>query len=180
MTEDPQANQETSIVKGSAVDPLNTIFERFMSNYTPFGFHVQTHEVEYHALPYKPEEDEKILLTQPWRVVLEMNVEERRMVVGLDLYGDVILGRGESRPGRIILNLEPYNAQAMGVSREHAMLRPTKTHLYAIDQGSTNGTTVNGTLCSRGIAISLKNDDMLALGNMLLVVHILNKPDTAN
>ncbi len=101
------------------------------------------------------------------------------MVVGLDLYGDVVLGRGDSHPGRIILDLEPYAAQSMGVSREHVMLRPTKTHLYVIDQGSTNGTTVNGTLCSRGIAIGLKNDDMLSLGNMLLVVHILSKPDTA-
>lgn len=179
MTEDPQDNQETSIVRGSAIDPLNTIFERFMASYTPFGFHVQSQEVDYHPLPYKPGEDEQILLTQPWRIVLEMSAGERRMVVGLDLYGDVVLGRGDSHPGRIILNLEPYDAQTMGVSREHVMLRPTKTHLYAIDQGSTNGTTVNGTVCSRGIAIGLKNDDMLALGNLLLVVHILSKPETA-
>ncbi|MBN1430343.1 MAG: FHA domain-containing protein [Anaerolineae bacterium] len=179
MTDDSQSNQETSIIRGNASDPLNTIFERFMANYTPFGFHVQSEQVGYHALPYKPGEGEQILLPQPWRIILEMSTEERRMVMGLDLYGDVILGRGSSRPGRIIVDLEPYNAQAQGVSREHAMLRPTKTQLYVIDQGSTNGTTVNGTLCSRGIVIGLKNDNMLALGNMLLMVHILDKPDTA-
>jgi hypothetical protein len=179
MSEDEHLDQETSIVKGSAIDPLNTIFERFMSNYTPFGFHVESQAVEYHPLPYIPSGDEQILLTQPWRIVLELSAKERRMILGLDLYGDVILGRGESQPGRIILDLEPYEAQALGVSREHVMLRPTKSQLYVIDQGSTNGTTVNGTLCSRGIAISLKNDDMLALGNMLLVVHIIRKPDTA-
>jgi len=179
MTDEPQSNQETSIVRGSAIDPLNTIFERFMANYTPFGFHVESEKVEYHALPYKPSKDEQFLLREPWRVVLEMSSGERRMVLGLDLHGDVVLGRGESRPGRIIIDLEPYGAQSQGVSREHAMLRPTKTRLFVIDQGSTNGTTVNGTLCSRGIVIGLKNDDMLALANMLLMVHIIDRPTSA-
>jgi hypothetical protein len=179
MGDEPQSSQETSIVHGNAIEPLNTVFERFLANHTPFGFHVQSEEVAYHALPYKPAADDQLLLSQPWRIVLELNTGERRMVIGLDLYGDVILGRGESRPGRIIVDLESHDAQKQGVSREHVMLRPTKTHLYVIDQGSTNGTAVNGTLCSRGIAMGLKNDDMLALGNMLFLVHIIDKPGSA-
>ena len=90
------------------------------------------------------------------------------MYMGLDLYGDVILGRGDSHPGRIIVNLEPYGARDLGVSREHVMLRPTPTRLFAIDQGSTNRTTVNGVPSGRGIATELRDE---ALQTARLVVH---------
>src|SRR5574340_1129996 len=106
--------------------PLETIYSRFIAHRMPFGFQSRDDkEITFHPIPYKPEPDDKLLLQEPWRVVLELYVEEQRMVMGLDLYGDVILGRGQSRPGHIVLNLEEYNAQALGVSREHAMLRPT-------------------------------------------------------
>jgi hypothetical protein len=180
MSEDN--SQETSIIKGSALDPLNTIFERFMANKTPFGFQVRQSEQEYHPIPYKPnpaDDNDKLLLIEPWRVQLELYADDQRRVLGMDLYGDVILGRGDSRPGRIILNMDPYGAQELGVSREHLMIRPTKTHLFALDQGSTNGTTINGSPSGRGVATQLKNDDLISLGNLLLLVRIISRPDTA-
>lgn len=175
-------SQETSIIKGSALDPLNTIFERFMANKTPFGFQVRNQDLTYYPIPYVPnptDENDQMLLKEPWRVQLELYADDQRRVLGMDLYGDVILGRGESRPGRIILNMDPYGAQELGVSREHLMLRPTKTHLFALDQGSTNGTTINGSPSGRGVASQLKNDDLISLGNLLLTVRIVTKPDTA-
>jgi len=179
MPDDDAPNpQETSIIRGSAIDPLNSIFEKFMSQHTPFGFHDQQESLAFHPIPYVPEPDEKMLLAEPWRVKLELYADDKRQVVGLDLHGDLILGRGESRPGKIIFNLDPYNAVDRGVSREHLMLRPTKTHLFAIDQGSTNGTTVNGAASGRGVATILKDQDLLSLGNMLLQLHFVKKPST--
>jgi FHA domain-containing protein len=180
MPDDDAPNpQETSIIRGSAIDPLNSIFEKFMSQHTPFGFHTRQDSLEFHPIPYVPEPDEKFLLVEPWRVILELYADDQRQVVGLDLHGDLILGRGESRPGRIIFNLDPYKAVDRGVSREHLMIRPTKTHLFAIDQGSTNGTTVNGAASGRGVATILKDQDLLSLGNMLLQLHMVKKPSTS-
>lgn len=172
--------QETSIIKGSAIDPLNTIFEKFMASHTPFGFHAQQDSLDFHPIPFRPEPGgQPMLLAEPWRVILELYSDDQRKVLGLDLYGDLILGRGESRPGRIIFDLDPYKAVDLGVSREHLMLRPTKTHLFAIDQGSTNGTTVNGAASGRGVATILKDQDLLSLANMLMQLHLVKKPDTA-
>jgi len=180
MPDDDAPNpMETSIIKGNAIDPLNSIFEKFMASHTPFGFTPQQDELVFHPIPYVPEPDEKRLLMEPWRVILELYADDQRKVLGLDLHGDLILGRGESRVGRIIFNLDPYNAASMGVSREHLMLRPTKTHLFAIDQGSTNGTTVNGAASGRGVATILKDQDLLSLGNMLLQIKMVAKPGTA-
>jgi FHA domain len=180
MSDDsPPNNQETSIMRGSAVESMNTMFERFLANQSPFGFQAQQQQVEFHALPYRPEADDKMLLQEPWKIVLELSPGDRRMVLGLDLYGDVVLGRGESRPGRIILDFDPYGAVQQGVSREHLMLRPTKTHLFAIDQGSTNGTTINGSPSGRGAATPLKDLDMIAVGNLLIQLRVKGKPASA-
>src|SRR5574341_967136 len=93
----PGSAQETSIVQGTAADPLNRVFEQFMAHHTPFGFHARDRgEITYHPIPYKPEGEEKLLLPHPWRIRLELQGEGKTMLVmGLDLYGDVILGRGE-------------------------------------------------------------------------------------
>jgi hypothetical protein len=177
--ESPPNSQETFVMKGSAIDPLNTMFERFLANQSPFGFQGEQDAIEFHPMPYRPEEGDTMLLAQPWRIMLALSANDRRMIVGLDLYGDLVLGRGDSRPGRIILNLDPYEAMNQGVSREHLMLRPTKTHLFAIDQGSTNGTMINGAPSGRGVATPLKDQDLISLGNFLVQLRIEAKPGTA-
>ncbi len=182
MTDDndnPVTGDETYIISTeNAADFMDTIFSRFMSDYKPFGFQRAGSEMTYHPLPYLPGPDDDYLLKSPWRIELELQTDqEKTMVVGLDLYGDITLGRGESQAGRIILDLEPYGAKELGISREHLMLRPSEQRLFAIEQGSTNGTTINGVSAGRGIVMELHNDDMLALGNMILILRILHKPD---
>jgi hypothetical protein len=181
--EDPQdsysdeANPENTLFMET--DPIKTIFDRFATSYAPFGFEQSARCSEYHALPYRPQQGDKLLLQQPWRIMLELRASGQRMVLGVDLYGDVILGRGDSELGRIIIDLEPYGAHGQGVSREHAMLRPTASSLYAIDQGSSNGTAVNGASLGRGVATPLKDGDLLTLGNMVIALHVVRQPDKA-
>jgi hypothetical protein len=179
-SENSRTDDETYIISTeNAADIMGTIFSRFISDYKPFGFQRAGTELAYHPLPYLPGPDDEYLLKSPWRIELELQTDqEKTMVVGLDLYGDIILGRGESQEGRIILDLEPYGAKELGISREHLMLRPSPQRLFAIEQDSTNGTTINGVSAGRGIVIELHNDDLLALGNMILILRIIKMPDT--
>lgn len=169
----------THVIPINAGEMLDTIFNRFISSYTPFGFHASQEDVVYKPLPYKPDEGDQLLNKYPWRVILELVTEDTRLMMGIDLFGDIILGRGESQPGRIIIDLDQYGAQGLGVSRIHAMLRPTMTQLFVIDQGSTNGTTINGVRSGRGIATPLKHEDLLRLGNMMFVVHVIHTAEAA-
>jgi len=175
-SEQKRAHEETFILS-SQDNPVAMIFNRFTAHYTPFGFHTVDEEVVYHALPYRPEPGDTLLLSAPWRILLELYSGDHRMVLGLDLYNDIVLGRGESRPGRIVLDLDPYGAKGLGVSREHVMLRPATNKLFAIDQGSTNGTLVNGVPSGRGLATALKDEDLLSLGNLVLMLHVVTRPE---
>jgi hypothetical protein len=175
---DPDSD-ETFIVSVSPAVRMDQIFSRFLAQHTPFGFESSVEDIAYHPLPYKPGSDDDLLLDKPWRLRLELYAKDKRMYMGLDLYSDVILGRGPSQPGRIILDLEPYGALEQGVSREHVMLRPTKTRLFAIDRGSTNSTSVNGVHSGPGVATRLNDEDLLTLGNMIIMVHIIDRPDGA-
>jgi hypothetical protein len=155
---------------------LSIIYSRFIANHKPFAFQTRDRTLEFHPMPYRPEPHDPLLLGEPWRVMLEMFQDDTRMVLGLDLYGDVILGRGQSRPGHILVNLDPYHAQDLGVSREHAIIRPTPTELYVIDQGSTNGTSVNGAASGRGLATALHHEDLVRLGNLVLIIYMIERP----
>jgi hypothetical protein len=171
--------RQTNIIPGGISDPMRIVYDRFMAHYQPFGFRSRQEEPSYHPIPYRPGPDDELLQTEPWRILLELYTGEQRMTLGLDLFGDVILGRGESQPGRIIIDLDAYDAQGLGVSREHVMLRPMPRRLFVIDQGSTNGTLVNGARSGRGIATPIKDEDLLSLGNLVVMVHIAKKPSTA-
>lgn len=171
--------RKTNIIPGGMSDPMRIVYDRFMAHYQPFGFRSREEEPSYHPMPYRPEPDDELLQKEPWRILLELYSGEQRMTLGLDLFGDVVLGRGESQPGRIIIDLEPYDAQGLGVSREHTMLRPMPKRLFVIDQGSTNGTLVNGASSGRGVATPINDEDLLSLGNLVLMVHVVKKPSTA-
>ena len=169
-------NEETFVIPDSAGEEIDRIFERFLQNQSPFGFQPRDQTLTYHPLPYEPGSDDRLLLQHPWRIVLELQVADRPLRLGLDLYGDIILGRGKSRPGRLVLDLADYGAKDSGVSREHAMLRPTRNRLYIIDQGSTNQTVVNGVPSGRGVATLLSDECMISLGKLLMMLHIVKRP----
>jgi signal transduction histidine kinase len=92
----------------------------------------------------------------------------------LDVNGEVVFGTEGGGPGFIDLN--PYDAERLGVSRRHLMLRPTDTNLFCLDLGSTNGTRRNGRPIGAHTPYSLASGDILALGRLELVVGILQRP----
>src|SRR6185436_11087758 len=72
--------------------------------------------------------------------------------------------------------MDLFGGLEQGVSRRHALLRPTANHLYIIDLGSTNGTLHNGLPLGPGIARSLKNSDTVTLGRLSFTIRIIDGP----
>jgi K+-sensing histidine kinase KdpD len=136
---------------------------------------VERVEVDYRAVPSDDSLDDCGPLPV-WRMAFEL-AHDSGIQIGLDVRGEVTLGRGQDGP--CFVALSPFEADLLGVSREHAMLRPSEDKLYIIDLGSTNGTWLNG--CSIGVntPYSLTNGDLLTLGRLELKVRI-DRPPTGH
>jgi hypothetical protein len=110
-----------------------------------------------------------------WRI--ELHASESRMpVLGLDLYGDVIVGRGGDSETNPDVDLDRYGAGRLGISRQHAILRPTQEHLYLADLSSTNGTRCNTIRITPDISQILTNGDTISFGNLVFHLKIMRSP----
>jgi hypothetical protein len=95
--------------------------------------------------------------------------------VGMDISGDTVIGR---RIGGSLadIDLEGYGGAQKGVSRRHALLRPTQRCLFLIDLGSTNGTMINALLMGLGVAKALANNDTLTFGSLTCTIKLIDGP----
>lgn|SRR5574341_195780 len=141
-----------------------------------FGNRFTTRDITYHPVPYN-----FATLPNPisWRIQLRFGAPAPRIVVGLDLYGDTILGRGNQGPYSPDIDLTNLNAIDLGISRRHALFRPTVTQLFLIDLESTNGTFVNAIPVGRGMAQVIRTGDTIALAGLSFVIEIIHSPRTA-
>lgn len=129
-------------------------------------------EIKYRPVPFEPMTRE--LENRPvWRIRLDLATNPQTCL-GLDINGEVILGRDLDEPN--VVDLQVFEASSMGVSRQHLVLRPAATHLYAIDLGSTNGTMRNGRPIGVKTPYSLADGDLLTLGQLRLILHIIERP----
>ncbi|MFO7678750.1 MAG: GAF domain-containing protein [Chloroflexota bacterium] len=127
-------------------------------------------ELSYRRLPFAAEESEN---KPVWRVRLELASDPTQRI-GLLINGEVVLGRDIE--GEDTINLAPFDAGKFGMSRRHLMLRPTASHLYATDLGSTNGTTRNGRSIGVRTPYPLTSGDMLSLGKLRIGFTIEERP----
>ncbi|MBN1309855.1 MAG: FHA domain-containing protein [Anaerolineae bacterium] len=151
------------------------IFERHMSQRHLVLFQSIEEQLDYHPLPYCPLPEDTLIRDPGWRLILEMRVEVRWMRLGLDLYDRVTLGRGESRDGYVMVNLNPYGAGMMGVSRKHLALRPAEKGVVLIDLNSTNGTAVNGESIPPEVEILLPDRCDIVLSKMKLLLYVVGR-----
>jgi two-component system NtrC family sensor kinase len=133
--------------------------------------HVQP-DVEFRPVPDNVAYDEASHLPI-WRVHFEV-ASQPGIQFGLDINGEIILGRSNKEPDQVDLN--PYEAAELGVSRQHLKLLPTFSNLFAVDLGSTNGTRRNGRSIGRHIPSRLVSGDMLALGKLILIIRVDERP----
>ncbi len=110
-----------------------------------------------------------------WRVRFDLATDQS-MQLGLDINGETILGRKMDAPN--LVDLTAFGADELGVSRQHAMLKPTETDLFVVDLGSTNGTLCNNEIIDMNASYSLLNGDTLTLGRLQFIVHIIRRPSS--
>lgn len=82
-----------------------------------------------------------------------------------------VLGRTDSHSEyRPDVDLSPFGAQRMGISRRHVLLKRVDNAVYLIDLGSRNGTMINNQRLEANITYMLHSSDEIVLGTLRLRV----------
>lgn len=123
---------------------------------------------------YRPAPHAEMAGRPAWRVRFDPTFSSNNPF-GLDINGEIILGRGIDGPQYVTL-FSGEESEKLGVSRQHALLRPTDTKLYIVDLNSTNGTWINGHSIGVNTPHALSNGDRLVLGRMECIVTIVKRP----
>jgi len=139
---------------------LNDEILREQLNYLP--------EIEYHAVPKGSTGEAQ------WRVRLDVTFDSH-IQVGLDICNEVILGRGQESHAFDVI-FRAFDIDQMGLSRRHAAFRPTDTHLYLVDLGSTNGSAINGSIIGVNTPYALNHGDLIRLGRLEFTIHFIRQP----
>ncbi len=109
-----------------------------------------------------------------WQIIL-VCLDKEVEPIGLEIVGDVTIGRlTDETP--VDLDLNPYQADAYGVSREHAMFRPAEDKLLISDLGSTNGTYYEGSKVMLGQPRPIKSGSVISFGKLNFWVKIVSSP----
>ncbi len=89
--------------------------------------------------------------------------------------GSITLGRknpdGSTVPD--LLDLNPYHAFSLGVSRQHARINHDEGKYSVEDLNSSNGTLLNGNRLETGRAYPLRSGDYLQLGELLIYLYFI-------
>jgi pSer/pThr/pTyr-binding forkhead associated (FHA) protein len=84
---------------------------------------------------------------------------------------EVVLGRNSTNGPQPTVDLTPYDAVNLGVSRRHAIIRCVDGAFTLEDQDSANGTWLNEEAVKSGTQHPLKSTDYVRLGNLKLFVY---------
>lgn len=110
-----------------------------------------------------------------WRIEL-CGLGPGTQPLGFDILDDAILGRGRTAD----IDFDPYRAADCGVSRRHALLRPTALHLFLIDLGSVNGTCINSVSLGHAATRAVEHNDVIVLGALSFALKIVDGPAFGN
>ncbi len=107
--------------------------------------------------------------------LLRIRVRDANALVEVAFDGDLVLGRevGDVTPN---VNLTPYGAQDLGVSRRHVKLTRESATVMVQDLSSVNGTFLNGQKLLPYQPRVLRNEDELALGRLVVRVSFARTP----
>lgn len=132
---------------------------------------------EFTRLPAHPQGSMLASARKGWRIIFSSS-NPKHKPTGVEIVGDTVVGRGESSGAKPDLDLSAFDADEFGVSRRHAMFKPSGKELLLIDLGSTNGTKVNEKPVTLGGPGAIKDGDTLSFGGLHLKVKIVKPPET--
>ncbi len=125
--------------------------------------------------PYRPVPHSDMQKGTPaWRIRLELAFDTS-VCMKLELNGEITFGRGTEEPGTLSL-FNSHNTESLGVSRRHALIRPSDSKLYIFDLNSTNGTWVNGHAVGSNMPHTLSDGDRVMLGRLEFIIRIVKRP----
>lgn len=105
---------------------------------------------------------------------LLVRVRDHAEPLWVDLRDGIVFGRSDPNSDVVPdLDLAPFGAADLGVSRRHAMIRRGEDTLTLVDLGSTNGTFLNGQRLIANQPRVLRDGDEVRLGR--LVCHVFFK-----
>ncbi len=185
MQENLSAEDDATVIQAQDEQVVQTVLDnmeqrsRMTALLDPRKLDIVNTDEDIDALPL-PEKWQEHLTENAdytWRIglhKLDADVEP----TGLYLNKDVLLGRSDSASQPSSVDLSIYEAQEHGVSRIHAMLRPTHRKLFIIDMQSTNGTQINAHPLGPSTARALESDDIISLGDLTFIIKIYDSPAT--
>lgn len=108
--------------------------------------------------------EQPAITTKTWGI---LHLIDSGQLILLSERKEYSLGRiNEGQPVSPDIDLGPYRAFENGVSRIHATIKRIDNHAVIADQGSSNGTFVNGVRLKPQVETPLKNGDLIALGKL--------------
>ncbi len=101
-------------------------------------------------------------------------VKNVRAKIILQVIDSILIGRSftENDP-KPFIDLHPFNAEELGVSRKHLRLWSQNQELFIEDLASTNGTFFNGTQLSKNIPQRIHHGDQIRLGGLELEIEVI-------
>jgi hypothetical protein len=133
--------------------------------------------LEFCRLPQKSKKLPAKEAATSWRIVL-ISLNSQRDPLAIEVYDKITVGRTIGKQA-VDLDLSPFLALELGVSRVHATLEPTDEVLLLHDQDSTNGTFRNFKSIVTGSPQKIENNDILSLGALNFQVKIIRYPEGA-
>ena len=104
---------------------------------------------------------------------LSFYILSTRQQIDVDLKRKTVLGRvSEEEIDVKNIDLSPFLAYQLGVSRRHLMLVPEDDRILAFDLSSRNGSFINGDQLSPRTGFPLRDGDELRLGSLEIRVYL--------
>ncbi len=131
---------------------------------------VDTQQLEAINRPQEP----TLMPTEAGVLHLQIVGTETPLVLPAD--GDHILGReagDETSTDVPLVDLTPYHAKDLGVSRQHARIQVQESGYSLEDLGSRNGTQVNGHRLTPLQPYTLRPGDCISVGELILFVYFV-------
>lgn len=107
-------------------------------------------------------------------MLLELHFHESAMVMRYPVEGEMVIGRADTHSNHSPeVDLTPYGAYRLGLSRRHAVIHRSQNGLLIRDLGSRNGTFVNNMPVSRNGTCPLRSGDQVRFGNLTVEIRFV-------
>lgn len=132
-------------------------------------------QVATKVLKYNETREFNLRMTEPSSNPLVIYVRQDEVPIAVERSGPLIMGRtdtdAETQSSNVDIDLEPYEAQEQGVSRQHARLDAHLNPPMVTDLDSYNGTFINSARIVPQQPQPLKSGDELRLGHLKLRIY---------